>query len=371
MAAGATDRPLGVGLVGCGVIGQIHADTLRFLVEDGDMVAVAAADPVAAAHQAARRNCAFGYTTEDAGALIADPDVEAVLVATPTDTHAPLVRAALALGKPVLCEKPLAPTYAEVASLVAEVTAAGTTAQVGFHQRFHPIVARLQESIVSGALGRVMGYTLREDQFWPTGDVMPGHSSWRSDRGHAGGGALIEHSIHAADILCLLFGVPTRVFATTRSFFGYDVEDVAALTLEHPSGVVGTLLSVFNGVRGREERRFEVFFERASVETTSDFIVGAPEDGYRVSRPGEPPDDLDLGELRRSFFDAQGITRRDFLFYTYLADRAWVRAARTGAVASPGFGDALAAHAVVEAAYRSASRGTPVELAEVMGEARP
>ena len=367
MVVAPTDRPLGVGLVGCGVIGQIHADTLRLLVEDGEMTPVAAADPVRGSQEAARRNCPFRYTTDDAQALIADPDVEAVLVATPTDTHAALVRSALALGKPVLCEKPLAPSFAEVAHLVADVESAGTTAQVGFHQRFHPIVAQLQETIASGDLGRVMGYTLREDQFWPTGDVMPGHSSWRSDRSHAGGGALIEHSIHAADILCLLFGVPTRVFATTRAFFGYDVEDVAALTLEHPSGVVGTLISVFNGVRGREERRFEVFFEQATVETTNDFIVGADEDSYFVARAGDPPRRLDLEEMRKAYFDAQGVARRDFLFYTYLADRAWLRAARSGTAASPGFGDALAAHAVVEAAYRSAARGAPVEVAEVMG----
>ena len=117
-----------------------------------------------------------------------------------------------------------------------------------------------------GELGRPMGYTLRDDQYWPTGDVVPGHSSWRSDRAQAGGGALLEHSIHAADIVCWLFGPARRVSARTRSVFGYDVEDVAAVTVEHESGVVGTVLSVFNGVRGREERRFEVFFEPGAVE---------------------------------------------------------------------------------------------------------
>ena len=371
MAAGPTDRPLGVGLVGCGVIGQIHADTLRLLVEDGEIVPVAAADPLPAARQAALHNCPFAYTTDDPAAVVADPAVEAVLVATPTDTHAGLVRAAMAHGKPVLCEKPLAPTFADVAALAADVESARTTAQVGFHQRFHPIVAALREAVTGGELGGVMGYTLREDQFWPTGDVMPGHSSWRSDRRQAGGGALIEHSIHAADILCLLFGIPTRVFATTRAVFGYDVEDVATLVIEHASGVVGTLITVFNGVRGREERRLEVFFEQASVETTSDFIVGAPEDSYLVHRPGEDAYRPDLEAMRKAFFDVQGVARRDFLFYTYLADRAWVRAARAGATASPGFADALAAHAVVEAAYRSASRGVPVDVAEVFPTPAP
>ena len=132
-----------------------------------------------------------------------------------------------------------------------------------------------------------MAYTLRDDQFWPTGGVVAGHSSWRSDRAEAGGGALLEHSIHSCDILGWLFGPVERVYATTRSMFGYSVEDVAALTIEHRNGVVGNLVTVFNGVQHREERRLEVFFERASVELTTDFVVGAPEDSFLVHRADE------------------------------------------------------------------------------------
>ncbi len=91
--------------------------------------------------------------------------------------------------------------------------ASGVTAQVGFHSRFHPLINELVRLTASGELGAPMGYTLRDDQYWPTGDVVPGHSSWRSQRAHAGGGALIEHSIHSADILGWLFGRATNVFA--------------------------------------------------------------------------------------------------------------------------------------------------------------
>ncbi|HLX88476.1 MAG TPA: Gfo/Idh/MocA family oxidoreductase [Acidimicrobiales bacterium] len=359
-------RPIGVGLVGCGVIDQIHADSLRLVVEDGDITAVAVADPSEPARKAANRNCRFGYMTADPLAVIHDPDVEAVLIATPTKAHPELVMAALAAGKPLLCEKPLAPTFAEVRALADAVQASGLTAQVGFHQRFHPIVHHLRHLVSSEELGRVMGYTVREDQFWPTGAVMPGHSSWRSDLAQAGGGALLEHSIHAADVLCFLFGPPTRVFATQRAVFGYDVEDVAALTIEHESGVVGTLLTVFNGVRGREERRLEVFFEQAAVETTNDFIVGADEDSFQIQRAGQPLERLDLEQLRSAHFRSLGIERTDFLFYTYVAARAWAHAIRDGRSATPGFADALLAHVLVEAAYRSARTGTFTDVAEVL-----
>ena len=229
------------------------------------------------------------------------------------------------------------------------------------------MINELRSVVLGGELGRPMGYVLRDDQYWPTGDVVPGHSSWRSDRARAGGGALLEHSIHSADILTWLFGTAARVYARTRQMFGYDVEDAAACTVEHESGVIGTLLTIFNGVRGREERRLEVFFEHGAVEITTDFLVGAPEDSMLIQRPDAPPERLDMVELREQHFAAAGIERRDFMIYLYPAARSFVAAARTGQAASPGFGDALRAHAFVEAAYRSAASGQPVDLTGDLG----
>ena len=355
-------RPLGVGLVGCGMIGQIHADGIAKLCDDGDAVAVGAADPSEEAREAVARNCRFGYLSHDPRRVIEDPAVDAVMITAPTSTHRELVTATLAAGKPLLCEKPLAPSFDDVRALCDAVAASELTAQVGFHSRFHPIVGQIRSYALSGELGAPMGYTLRDDQYWPTGAVVPGHSSWRSRRDEAGGGALLEHSIHAADIVCWLFGPVRRVSATTRSVFGFDVEDVAALTVEHASGVVGNVLTVFNGVRGREERRLEVFFEHGAVEATTDFIVGAGEDGLLVQRPDSPAEHVDLVALRERHFAALGIARRDFIFYTYPADRHWVRCVLAGEPGSPGFADALRAHALVDAAYRAAASGSAVAV---------
>lgn len=352
-------EPLGVGLVGCGSNGQIHADGLRKLAKDGDVVAVAAGDPSAEARAAADRNCRFGLLTADPMEVVHHPGVDAVMVCTPTVFHREAVLAAVAAGKPVFCEKPLAPTQDVVEELCDAVAASGLTNQVGFHSRFHPLVNRLQRSIVDAELGAPMAYTIRDDQYWPTGEVVPGHSSWRSDVAQAGGGALLEHSIHSVDLACWLFGPVRRVHARTRSVFGYAVEDVAALTLEHESGTLGTLLTVFNGVRGREERRIEAFFEQGAVEVTTDFVVGAPEDSYLVQRPGQPAERPDLAQLREDHFAATGLERRDFIFYTYPSDRAWVHAVRDAVAAPVGFEDARRAHRVVDAAYRSAASGRP------------
>jgi len=355
-------RALRIGLIGCGMIGQIHADGLRKMSEDGEVVPVGAADPSEPSRAAVARNCAFAYLTDDARRIIDDEDIDAVMITSPTSTHRELVLATLESGKALFCEKPLAPTLAVVHELCAAVRATPRPAQVGFHSRFHPIVNQMHGLVGSGELGVPMAYTLRDDQYWPTGAVVPGHSSWRSQRDQAGGGALLEHSIHAADIVCWLFGPAVRVSARTRAVFGYDVEDVAAVTVEHESGVVGTILSVFNGVRGREERRFEVFFENGAVEATTDFIVGAAEDSYLVQRPDAAPQRPDLASMREDFFAAAGLPRRDFVFYTYPADRHWVRCVQDGEPAWPGFDDAQRAHELVGAAYRSAATGSAVSL---------
>src|SRR6185369_2310360 len=116
---------------------------------------------------------------------------------------------------------------------------------------------------------------------------------------------------------------------------------------------------------GREERRLEVFFERGAVEVTTDFFVGAREDSFLVQRPDEEPERLDVEALRNRHFEADGIERRNFFVYLYPAARAFVRSVRDKQPASPTFADALNAHALVDAAYRSVAGATAanVELA--------
>ena len=355
-------EPLRVGLIGCGMIGQIHADGLAKLAEEAEILPVFAADPDESAREAVARNCEFSRYAESAFEVIEDPEVEAVMITSPTSSHREVVLAAVDAGKPILCEKPLAPSLDVVEELCDAVRDSGLTAQVGFHSRFHPLIGELRRLVTSSDLGAPMVYSARDDQYWPTGDVVPGHSSWRSDRSQAGGGALLEHSIHAVDILCWMFGPASRVSASKRHVFGFEVEDVATLVVEHLSGVTGTLATVFNGVRGREERRIEVFTKNGALEVTTDFIVGADEDTFLVQRPDTPAERPELVTLRDEYFTNLGIARRDFLFYTYVADRAWVRAVRSGTTASPDFEDARTAHRLVDAAYRSAATGKPAEV---------
>ncbi|MGZ6978182.1 MAG: Gfo/Idh/MocA family protein [Acidimicrobiia bacterium] len=362
------DERLRVGVIGCGSIARAHAAALRFLGDDGLVVTVAAADPDAAGidrFEAIVGGLARRYS--DGRELIRDPDVDAVVVVTPTRFHLEYIVAVAAARKPLFTEKPLAPTYREVVEIVGAVTNAAIPVQVGFQSRFHPLFRRAESMITGGAHGAVMAYALRDDQFWPTGSVVEGHTDWRSRRAEAGGGALLEHSVHSCDIVSWLFGPVRRVYCATRNVFDFDVEDVASLTIEHENGVVGSLTSVFNGVTHREERRLEIFLERATVEITSDFVIGAPEDRFLIHRADqERAERLDVERIRHQAFASDGVDPdREVFVYQYFAHRAFAAALADGRRPVPGIDDALHAHQLVEAAYRSAARTTPVDLSEL------
>jgi predicted dehydrogenase len=142
------------------------------------------------------------------------------------------------------------------------------------------------------------------------------------------------------------------------------------LTIEHENGVVGNLISVFNGVVHREERRLEVFLEQATVELTTDFVVGAKEDSLLIHRADEEEAVVyNVDALRRATFAADGFDpQREVFVYQYFAHHAFATAIAAATPPSPNVDDALQAHAIVEAAYQSAATKQPVDLANVLAK---
>lgn len=145
---------LGIGLVGAGVMGADHARTIARHVAGARLVAVADADGDRAARVAAETGARAGT---DGHAVIAASDVAAVLIASPDNTHADLVHACLEAGKPVLCEKPLAPTPAECLDVIeAELALGRRLIQVGFMRRFDPAYVAMKRTLDAGNLGRAL-----------------------------------------------------------------------------------------------------------------------------------------------------------------------------------------------------------------------
>lgn len=145
---------MSVGVIGTGAMGAFHVRTLTESVDRAQVSAVADLDPSLAAAVA---ESSGARVLEDPLAVVADADVDAVLIASADATHEPLVLACLAEGKPVLCEKPLAPTAEAAQRIVAaEVEKGRRLVTVGFMRRYDPGYVALAEAYAAGEIGAAL-----------------------------------------------------------------------------------------------------------------------------------------------------------------------------------------------------------------------
>lgn len=176
---------------------------------------------------------------DDLDAFLADPELDAVYVATPNFRHGADVQACAAAGKHVLCDKPLAADAAEAAAMVEACHQAGVKLGVGFQLRFHPAHAEMARRIAAGELGMVSHAQAQMCFRYPWEP-----SPWRRKIETAGGGwATSDLGSHLADLLLHLLGPARRVQAILgHRIYGYTGEDLASALIEFDSGVVATLL---------------------------------------------------------------------------------------------------------------------------------
>lgn len=279
-------------------------------------------------------------------------DVDAVYVCTPTSRHLEIVEAAVEHGLAVYCEKPLAPDLpgaTRVATMLERVPH-----QVGLVLRSAPVFEAMEEHLASGSYGRTMTVLLRDDQFFP----IRGHyaSAWRAQLDVAGGGTLIEHSIHDLDLFRRLCGEAREVTCRTASFFGHPgIEDAALATFSFDDGTTATLVSVWHGVMSRAStRRVELFCERAMMWTDSDNTGPLNVETSEGTDVVECPLPAWVDEIP---IDA---SRRRTLGSYAEASRRFLDGLSSGRLGPPGADEALAAHRLVDAAYRSAADGGSV-----------
>jgi len=346
-----------LGFLGAGFIADYHAGILQLSGADAAVVAVFDPD----ADRAGAFGRRYGASVVATESMLFDA-CDAVYVCTWTSEHPRLVAEAARRGLPVFCEKPLAVDLQQATALAAVATDAGIVNQVGLVLRDSPALLLLRDMILDPADGDVLTVMFRDDQYLPVRGVYK--SSWRGDATRAGAGTLLEHSIHDLDLLEWLLGPAVAVSARTRHHHGLEgIEDVAGVNLEFATGASAHLVSVWHDVLDRpSQRHIEVFRERAWYclegdvfgpvrwnRTTADELAAADGAGrWDSGVPTEPTmvegDEL-IAELRR-----RGVPMR-------FPDAGFVDAVATGTPATPGVVDALRAHVVVDAAYRSAAAG--------------
>jgi UDP-N-acetylglucosamine 3-dehydrogenase len=219
-----------VGIIGAGVMGRVHADALSRI--DGVEVAAFGAREVPAETAALARSIGAELLTT-AEALIGRDNIDTVVVATPTDTHLEIVRAAAQAGKQIICEKPLARTLEDGEALLDAVRRAGVKLTVGHVVRYFPEYALARDMIARGELGAPGVARLTRGAGFPT---VP--SGWYADLGRSGG-VVLDMMIHDFDWARWAFGPVERVYARGLAYSGRDRKDIAMAVVRFQSNVIG------------------------------------------------------------------------------------------------------------------------------------
>lgn len=225
-----------VGVIGLGSIGHIHISAWRA----NGITPVAFADASPAALKATTDEH-DGEVFEDGIALIDSGTVDIVSICTPPVFHRDLAIAAAEAGLAVICEKPLASTLADAEAIADAVVRSGTLFTVGFCHRFQPEIERLKELIDNGELGDVM--TFRNRFAGLNADV---HRTWFANPAIAGGGVLMDTSVHSIDLFRYLIGDPEGIHAflsTRETEHGpkLSVDDTAVLIVSTADGTIGII----------------------------------------------------------------------------------------------------------------------------------
>ena len=341
-----------VGFIGCGHIARFHARNVRDAISrhavDANYYGVC--DRSQAKAQAFADIAGCPLVTTQADAVIDACDI--IYICTETAEHPSLVSRATQAGKHIFCEKPLAKTLAEAQAMTSAVEAANITHQVGLVLHFSPVY-RVLEDIMGGAWGPLLSAHMRDDQYFPVAGSYG--SNWRADPERAGAGTLLEHSIHDLDLLRRLFGEVQRVHCHTRETSGHPgIEDVAHVQFHHRGGHATSLASIWHNVRSRESSRMlEVFFERARFTTEQDYFGS-----ITMEVEDEPAQVMSQDEVLQRFMQLEGLdpSQEDLRSIGGLCDRRFLQAAIAGETAAPSFSDALIAHEIVDACYRSAAQ---------------
>ncbi len=232
---------LGWGLIGASTIAKEHMIGAIRAQPDGEVVAVMSSDAARGKQYGAEQGIARSY--DSVAALLADPAVDIVYVSTTNELHLPQTLAAAAAGKHVLCEKPLALTLEDAQAMVAACRKAGVVMGTNHHLRNAGTHRAMRDAIAVGRIGRPLFARVFHAVF------LPAHlQGWRITTPGAGGGVILDITVHDADTLRFVLGDdPIEAVAMSQSagMASGGLEDGAMAVLRFRSGLVAQLHDAF------------------------------------------------------------------------------------------------------------------------------
>ena len=332
---------LNVALLGAGRIGQVHAKAISShpgsrLIAVSDVNAEAAGK-LAAAYRAEARS------TE---AILSDPAIDAVLIATSTNTHSDLIEAATRAGKAALCEKPVDLSLSRAQACQKTVSATGRPVMIGFNRRFDPNFASLKTAVDRGEIGR--SELLSITSFDP---APPPVSYVR-----VSGGLFRDMMIHDFDMASWIMGAtPDKVTAVGASIVDPAIGeagdvDTAVVTLHYADGRIAVIKNSRRAVYGYDQR-IELLGSEGLL-SAGNVLENTVSRATATGVVSATPEFFFLERYMRAYSAEWG---------------AFVDAVTTGGAPPVTLDDGVNALAIAEAATRSAKTGSTVDLASVLG----
>lgn len=290
-----------VGIVGAGWWAGQHAQALGTL-NGFTVTGVSSGSPETATAFAAQHG---GRVHAEAQALIGAPDVDAVLIAAPHEYHAPLALQAIASGKPLLLEKPVATTAADTHAVLNAARDAGVPCLVGFTSHYFPGFSRAREIIASGELGRPLSGQSVFQKRW----MEANRQGWHLDRAR-GGGMLLTAGIHALDRLLWLMDKPVQSVSAAIGTHVHEqqADDLSSIFLRFQGGGAG-MVGSYGYAQGGPINATTILCEGGSLRVTPDSLEVGQNDGW-TAVPLTLPDNLTLAALAQEWLELRAWAER-------------------------------------------------------------
>jgi UDP-N-acetyl-2-amino-2-deoxyglucuronate dehydrogenase len=375
--------PVRFAVVGCGIIGRVHAEVLAAGADTSVAVLVdtdlAAAEKLAE-HLASAVGVAAPPVTTSLDEALARDDVDAVAVCVPSGLHAQVSVSVLESGRHLVVEKPLDVSIAAGARVAAAAAAApaGTVASVISQHRFDPASVAVHDAVVAGRFGRITS-GIATVSWWRSQEYYDS-GKWRGTWELDGGGAVMNQGVHTVDLLLWFLGRPVDVTAHTAllAHERIEVEDTVTAIVRFESGALATLhatTAAYPGVTVRlhvmgdggsaviDDDELAYFHSRELAAAVATGDGGAGPAGPRQNGK----EDQSASVLPAEDSAGPGGPGVSGMFAGHRRQyRDIVEAIRTGRKPGVTVEDAMLALATVQAVYESARTGAPVRVADVL-----
>jgi myo-inositol 2-dehydrogenase/D-chiro-inositol 1-dehydrogenase len=273
-------RQVNIAVIGTGRMGSVHTRNLVWSIHEAHVMAIC--DIRLEVAQAVGDELGIQRVVKDYHELLEDKNIEAVLIATTTDTHASIIKDVANAGKHIFCEKPLALDLASIDDALDVVDKSGVKLQVGFNRRFDKSFQRVHEIVASGEIGRpcILRITNR--------DPIPPSMEYACNSG----GMFLDMTIHDFDMARYQVGEIEEVYAIGNVLVAPDLKeandvDTNIVTLRFSNGAIGAIDNSRQAVYGYDQR-LEVFCSHGTAmagNESENTVVKGNEEGYHSSKP--------------------------------------------------------------------------------------